>query len=251
MPTVSASWNASEPIMKVGTWPVRTTIGIESISASVSPVTAFVAPGPRGDQDDARLAGRPRIALGGMHRALFVAHQDVADGVLLEDLVIDRKHGAAGIAEYRVDTLVLQGFDHHFRASHLGRHRFRSFCRPTSVEGAYSAQKSPRDSMAGAHGGIRWLPLPTHARWFLRVQEVRCHSHRPLAIRRGMIIGRARGGVNRQIRRSDLSSAGPRCGDIDSDREVPPLGRRHTPPPAGATRCPRPGTGSRLSTCKY
>jgi hypothetical protein len=46
MPTVSASWNASEPIMKVGTWPVRTTIGIESISASVRPVTAFVAPGP-------------------------------------------------------------------------------------------------------------------------------------------------------------------------------------------------------------
>jgi hypothetical protein len=46
MPTVSASWNASEPIMKVGTWPVRTTIGIESISASVRPVTALVAPGP-------------------------------------------------------------------------------------------------------------------------------------------------------------------------------------------------------------
>ena len=32
--------------MKVGTCPVRTTIGIESISASVRPVTALVAPGP-------------------------------------------------------------------------------------------------------------------------------------------------------------------------------------------------------------
>ena len=32
--------------MNVGTWPVNTTNGIESISASVMPVTAFVAPGP-------------------------------------------------------------------------------------------------------------------------------------------------------------------------------------------------------------
>jgi hypothetical protein len=34
------------PISAVGTWPVITTIGIESISASVIPVTALVAPGP-------------------------------------------------------------------------------------------------------------------------------------------------------------------------------------------------------------
>jgi len=32
--------------MNVGTWPVSTTSGIESISASVMPVTALVAPGP-------------------------------------------------------------------------------------------------------------------------------------------------------------------------------------------------------------
>jgi hypothetical protein len=46
MPVVSASWKASLPIKCVGTCPVRQTIGTESISASVSPVTAFVAPGP-------------------------------------------------------------------------------------------------------------------------------------------------------------------------------------------------------------
>ena len=46
MPIVSASWKPSVPIMKVGTWPVSTTMGIESISASVSPVTVLVAPGP-------------------------------------------------------------------------------------------------------------------------------------------------------------------------------------------------------------
>ena len=95
MPTVSASWKASLPIMKVGTWPVRTTIGIESISASVMPVTALVAPGPGGDEDDAGPAGRAGVALGGMGRALLVAHQDVADVVLLEDRVVDRQHRAA------------------------------------------------------------------------------------------------------------------------------------------------------------
>ena len=46
MPTVSHSWKASDPIKAVGTCPVITTIGIESISASVMPVTALVAPGP-------------------------------------------------------------------------------------------------------------------------------------------------------------------------------------------------------------
>ena len=46
MPTVSASWKASLPIMWVGTWPVRHTIGMLSISASVRPVTQLVAPGP-------------------------------------------------------------------------------------------------------------------------------------------------------------------------------------------------------------
>ena len=46
MPTVSHSWKASLPMRWVGTWPVRQTIGIESISASVSGVTMLVAPGP-------------------------------------------------------------------------------------------------------------------------------------------------------------------------------------------------------------
>jgi hypothetical protein len=46
MPVVSHSWKASVPIRCVATWPVMQTIGIESISASVRPVTALVAPGP-------------------------------------------------------------------------------------------------------------------------------------------------------------------------------------------------------------
>ena len=68
MPTVSHSWKASLPIRWVGTWPVMQTIGIESISASVRPVTALVAPGPEVTSTHADLAGRARIALGRVRR---------------------------------------------------------------------------------------------------------------------------------------------------------------------------------------
>ena len=77
-----------------------------SMSASVRPVTALVAPGTRGHQHDADLAGRAGIALGRVDRALLVADQDVAQGVLLEQRVIDRQDGAARIAEHHVDPLV-------------------------------------------------------------------------------------------------------------------------------------------------
>ena len=46
IPTLSASWKASFPMRCVGTWPVKATSGIESISASWSAVTRLVAAGP-------------------------------------------------------------------------------------------------------------------------------------------------------------------------------------------------------------
>ena len=78
--------------------------------------------GARGHQQHADLAGRAGIALGRMGRALLVAHQHVLHEVLLEDGVIDRKDRTAGIAENRLDALVLQGLDDHFRTGHLFRH---------------------------------------------------------------------------------------------------------------------------------
>ena len=46
MPRMSASWKASVPIAAAPTWPVMATIGTESMCASASGVTRFVAPGP-------------------------------------------------------------------------------------------------------------------------------------------------------------------------------------------------------------
>src|SRR5437588_9664052 len=57
-----------------------------------------------------------------MRGALLVAHEDVADGILMEYRVVDRQDGAAGIAEDHVDALILQGFDDHFGTAHLLHH---------------------------------------------------------------------------------------------------------------------------------
>ena len=46
IPVVSHSWKASLPMAAVGTWPVMTTSGMESMKASHNGVTMLVAPGP-------------------------------------------------------------------------------------------------------------------------------------------------------------------------------------------------------------
>ena len=58
-----------------------------------------------------------------MHGALLVAHENVLDAVLLEQLVIDRQHGAAGIAENMLDALIGESLEHHLGARHCARHR--------------------------------------------------------------------------------------------------------------------------------
>ena len=108
--------------------------------------------GAGGDQHHAGPAGGAGIALGGMGRALLVPDQDVADVVLLEDLVVDRQHRAAGIAEHRVHALVLQGLDHHLRAGHVTGHRpLRSSAAPAGAAGAIFANKK---APLGGHGAI-------------------------------------------------------------------------------------------------
>ena len=90
------------------------------------PVTALVTPGPEVTSDDAHLVGGARVAVGGMHRALLVAHEDVLDPVLLEQLVVDEEHGAAGVAEYVLDPLLLKTADGDLRAGEFHGNRSRT-----------------------------------------------------------------------------------------------------------------------------
>ena len=76
------------------TWPVKATSGTESIIASVSGVTMFVAPGPEVAKHDADLAGRLGVALGGVAAAGLVADEDVADA-RVDERVVGGQVGAA------------------------------------------------------------------------------------------------------------------------------------------------------------
>ena len=108
--------------------------------------------GPGGDEQHADLAGRARVAFGGVRGALLVAHQDMANLVLAENRVVDRQHRAAGIAEHEIDALVLQRLDDHLRAGHLFRHcglsilRFRAaLCASSARKPEFRATKKARE----------------------------------------------------------------------------------------------------------
>ena len=103
--------------------------------------------GAGGDEQDADLAGRAGEALGGVRRALFVAHENVPDLVLVEDRVVDRQHRAAGIAEDDLDALILERLDHHFGAGHvLGHNRF------SPLSSVVLELKATKKALEGASG---------------------------------------------------------------------------------------------------
>ena len=75
--------------------------------------------GAGGDEHDAGLAGRARIAFGGMGRGLLVADEDMLDRRVLEKRVVNRKHRAARIAEHCIDAKVDQRLNHHVGTAHF------------------------------------------------------------------------------------------------------------------------------------
>jgi hypothetical protein len=54
-----------------------------------------------------------------MGGALFMAHKDVADALLMKQHVVNRKNGAARIAKNYLDPVIPEGLDHHFGAAHF------------------------------------------------------------------------------------------------------------------------------------
>ena len=113
----------------------------------------------RGDEQHADLARGARIALRGMGGPLLMAHENVLHLLLLEEHVVDRKDGAARIAEKNLHALVLQGFDHHFGAGHFLRHHHFPSCfsrRATRMFFVFGQQKRPSWGLgSSAIGGGR------------------------------------------------------------------------------------------------
>ena len=73
--------------------------------------------GAGGGAADADFAGGARVAFGGEGGIFLMPHEDVADLVIVED-VVEGQRDAAGIAEHAIDALAGQAFGQHFRAAH-------------------------------------------------------------------------------------------------------------------------------------
>ena len=80
-----------------------------------------------------------------MARSLLVAHEDVAELVLMEDGVVDREHRTARIAKDHLDALILQRLDDHLRAGHVLGHNRNSppFLISRKIETTKKALKGP------------------------------------------------------------------------------------------------------------
>jgi hypothetical protein len=81
-------------------WPVSTIIGHESMSAARA----------RRHQHDARLAGRARVAIGHVRRALLVADEDQLD-LRVDERVEDRHRRATRQSEDVLDAFAFQAAD--------------------------------------------------------------------------------------------------------------------------------------------
>ena len=88
--------------------------------------------GPAGGDADAHLARGAGIAVGRMHGALLVAHQDVAQPLGIEQGVVERDDHPAGEAEEHLAALGFQGGDDGLRTLHLHRDT-APFCKPFTV----------------------------------------------------------------------------------------------------------------------
>ncbi len=76
-------------------------------------------------QADADLAGGARVAVGGVHRALLVAHEHVTQLGSVVQRVVERDHHPAGKAEQGVAAFGFERSDDGLRALHLGLWRHR------------------------------------------------------------------------------------------------------------------------------
>ena len=65
-------------------------------------------PRTRGHEDDTGLARGAGVSLGHVRRALFMPHEHMANPVLLEYGVVERKYGTARVTENHVDPLILK-----------------------------------------------------------------------------------------------------------------------------------------------
>ena len=114
MPVMSVSWNASDADQRAAdlAGDADDRRRVHHRGGDAGDHVGRAGPGRR--DRDADLAGRARVAVGHVRRALLVPHQDVADRVV-EHRVVGRQNRAARIAEDDVDALAHEAFPENLR----------------------------------------------------------------------------------------------------------------------------------------
>ena len=80
--------------------------------------------GARCDQSNTDITRGAGIAIGRMHSSLLVANQDVLNGVLLEEGIVDVQYRTAWVTPDVLDVLGLKGFNENFATAQIdGRQR--------------------------------------------------------------------------------------------------------------------------------
>ena len=119
-PSVSVSWKASLPIRGMGTWPVKTTIGTESMKGVGNAGHGVGGAGAAGHEHGSDLARGLGVALRRMRAALFVAHQYMLEIRLhARHFVIYVNYRPAGMSEDNPRVLRFQRVEKDLRARHL------------------------------------------------------------------------------------------------------------------------------------
>ena len=71
------------------------------------------------DENNAHFPGAAGVTLCGVNRCLLMADENMTNGVLVEQRIVNRQNGSARIAENDIDILILQGTQENF-SSGLG-----------------------------------------------------------------------------------------------------------------------------------
>ena len=80
--------------------------------------------GARCDQSNTDIARGAGIAVGRMHSSLLVTNQNVLNGVLLEESVVNVQYSTAWVTPDVLDVLGLEGFNENFATAQIdGRRR--------------------------------------------------------------------------------------------------------------------------------
>jgi len=105
--------------------------------------------GPGGYEHHTGFAGCPRVAIGSMGRTLLVPDQNVFDGVLFVELVVDVKNGPTRISEQELDTFIDERAHEDFRAAKHFSHDYLTML-----------QQVPRSSPAHQRDPVRGSDRP-------------------------------------------------------------------------------------------